>query len=162
MGNVLSRLFSIGWLASETALLIWLYGYLREVGIFGAVRDFALYTLLLWLAFRVLMLLKRHAETHAWPMSAVKVLRVLFGVGYVYDCWFNTRYGTLAFAELPPVRENQVLGITIKHRFEPFTSRLQRHYFKLGWRGNLARIFCDRMIHPIDKGHCLKYKEQKT
>jgi len=125
-----------------------------DVGLLGALRGFAFHTGLLWLAFAVLMLLKRRAETHAWPTVAVMALRALFVPAYIYDCWFNTRYGTLGFLEFPPVREIQVLGITIKHRFEPFTSRLKRHYPMLGWRGNEARLFC-WLIHKVDKGHCL-------
>jgi hypothetical protein len=152
--KVISKLFSVGWMASEITLLIWIYNYVMEVGLLGAVQGFLLHTFLLWIAFAALMALKRHAETHAWPLWSVKLLRVLFVFGYGYDCWFNTRYGTLAFAELPPVRENVIMGITIKHRFEPFTSRLQRHYPISGWRGNEARIFC-ALIHLIDKRHCL-------
>jgi hypothetical protein len=154
MNKLFSKFFSAGWWASEAALLVWLYSYVMDVGLLGALRGFAFHTAVLWLAFAALMLLKRHAETHAWPIWAVKLLRAMFVPAYIYDCWFNTRYGTLAFLEFPPARENQVLGITIKHRFEPFTSRLKRHYPIAGWRGNEARLFC-WLVHKVDKGHCL-------
>jgi hypothetical protein len=125
-----------------------------DVGLLGAVQRFLLWTFVLWIAFTVLMWLKRHAERHAWPKSAVKLLRAVFVPAYGYDCWYNTRYGTLVFAELPPVRSLKVLGLTIRHRFEPFTSRLKRHYLRSGWRGFEARIFC-WLAHLADKGHCL-------
>lgn len=154
MSKILSRLFSAGWWSSEIAMLVWLYSYIADVGLLGALRGFALHTLGLWIGFSLLMLLKRRAETHAWPRWAVKVLRLVFVPSYAYDCWFNTRYGTLVFLEFPPARVLHKWGLKLKHRFEPFTERLKRHYRKAGWRGNLARLFC-WLAHLVDKGHCL-------
>lgn len=153
MKKILSAVLSSLFLAGDVSMWIWLISFLFNVGIVGAVQQFVLWTVLLWICFAVLMGLKRRAETRAWPKWIVKLLRWLFVPGYVFDCWYNTRHGTLAFLELPPVRENKVLGITIRHRFEPFTSRLKRHYHVAGWRGNEARVFCF-LIHLIDKEHC--------
>jgi len=153
MNKLFSKLLSAGWWSTEIGILIWLIHWLADVGLIAAAQSFVTHTVVLWLTFTALMLLKRHAETHAWPKWAVTTLRILFVPAYIYDCWFNTRYGTLAFLEFPPARENQVLGITIKHRFEPFTSRLQRHYLTAGWRGNEARLFC-WLIEKVDKRHC--------
>lgn len=150
----LSKLFSGGVLASELAILVWLYSYLMEVGIAGALRGFLFHTFLLWVVFAAVILLKKRAETHAWPKWTVKLLRVATVPAYIYDCWFNARYGTLAFLEFSPVRVLHILGVKVRHRFEPFTRRLQRHYQKSGWRGNEARLFC-WLVHKVDKGHCL-------
>lgn len=155
MNKTFSKILSAVWWASEIVLLIWLYGYATGAGLLGAARDFLFYSVLLWVAFAGLMRLKRHAETHAWPRSAVALLRALFSIGYVYDVWFNTRYGTLAFFEFPPVRVIHLGGIKIKHRFEPLTARLKRHYLATGWRGNTARFLCDNLVHPNDPGHCI-------
>jgi hypothetical protein len=154
MNKILSKLFSAGWWSTEAGLLIWLIHWLADVGLVAAAQSFVTHTVALWLVFTALMLLKRHAETHAWPKWAVKTLRALFVPAYIYDCWFNTRYGTIAFFEFPPERKNVVYGITIRHRFEPFTSRLKRHYLNSGWRGFEARIFC-WLAHVADKRHCL-------
>ncbi len=154
MNRLLSKIFSASWWATEIGLLIWLIHWLADVGPVAAARSFLFHTVALWLAFSALMLLKRRAETRAWPRWAVKVLRMVFVPAYAYDCWFNTRYGTLAFLEFPPLRVTHFKGLKIFHRFEPFTSRLKRHYRKAGWRGNLARIFC-WLAHRADKGHCL-------
>lgn len=98
-------------------------------------------TVLLWFIFAALMALKRRAERYAWPWAALIVLRGLFILGYIYDVIYNTTVGSLLFWEWP--------------RVEPLTARLKRHYLVVGWRGSLARLFCDKLIHPIDKGHCV-------
>ena len=98
-------------------------------------------TFLLWLIFAALMALKRRAERDVWPRWALAVLRVLFAIGYIYDTIYNTTVGSLLFWEEP--------------HLEPLTARLKRLYSVMGWRGSLARLFCDYLIHPIDKGHCL-------
>ena len=134
--------------------MIWLYSWWREVGFVGAINGFLLHALALWIGFTTLMLLKRRSETHAWPLWVVKILRSLFFPGFIYDCWFNTRYGTILFLEFPPTSVINIKGLKIKHRFEPLTSRLKRHYQISGWRGNLARVFC-WPVQKIDKQHCL-------
>jgi len=154
MNKLFSKFFSAGWWSTEAGLMIWLIHWLADIGPAAAVRSFLLHTVVLWLIFAALMLLKRHAETHAWPVWAVKILRGLFVPGYIYDCWFNTRYGTIIFWEFPPLRATHVKGIKIYHRFEPFTLRLKRHFARAGWRGNEARLFC-WLAHRVDKGHCL-------
>lgn len=152
--KILSKLLSSGILASELAVWVWLYGYISDVGIGGAISGFLFHTFWLYAVFALLMILKRYAEKHAWPKWSVKTLRVLFSVGYVYDCWYSSRFGTLVFLELSPVRVIHVMGLKIRHRFEPLTSRLKRHYKMQGWRGNIARLYC-WLIHKVDKGHCL-------
>jgi hypothetical protein len=153
MNKILSKLFSAGWWSTEVGVLIWLIHWLADVGPVAAAQSFLTHTVALWLVFTALMLLKRHAETHAWPKWAVKTLRALFVPGYIYDCWFRVRYGTILFLEFPPLRKTKVYGLTIKHRFEPFTALLKRHVYEMGWRGNMARVFC-WLIEKVDKRHC--------
>jgi hypothetical protein len=151
--KILSKLFSAGWWSTEAGLLIWLIHWLADVGLVAAAQSFVTHTVGLWLAFTALMLLKRHAETHAWPKWAITTLRALFVPGYLYDCWFNTRYGTVLFLEFPPLRSNLVKGVKVYHRFEPLTSRLKRHVKVAGWRGNVARVLC-WLVEKVDKRHC--------
>lgn len=98
-------------------------------------------TIALWFVFVFLMALKHRAERESWPMWSLWILRALFVVGYVYDVIYNTFAGTMLFWECP-------------HGLEPLTSRLKRHYFSDGYRGNLSRFFCNYLVHPNDPGHC--------
>jgi hypothetical protein len=93
-----------------------------------------------WLYFLAVMNLDRKkdeltlpAKVFAWP---------IFIVGFALDVSFNLTVGTLSFLELP-------------HELT-FSERCSRHINESGWRGDVARWWCDNYLNPFDKSgkHC--------
>jgi hypothetical protein len=120
--------------------------------------DFLFHTFWLFLLALVLQSLKQYAERNAAPKWLVTTLRVLYVPAYAYDVFYSSIFPVISvlFWEIPPRRKTKVLGVTLTHRLEPLTRRLQRHQPTFGYRGNVARVLC-RLIALIPgwKEHCI-------
>lgn len=105
-----------------------------------AIAVLYLFMYVTWLYFLAVMNLDRKkdeltlpAKVFAWP---------IFIVGFALDVSFNLTVGTLSFLELP-------------HELT-FSERCSRHINEGGWRGDVARWWCDNYLNPFDKSgkHC--------
>lgn len=107
---------------------------------FAALAFIPLYFILAlatWIFYLAVMMLRTQRDT--MPAVARRFAYVVLGIGYVLDALLNLASSAI-FLELP----REIL----------FTGRMQRHIKSGGWRGRLAKWFCDTLLEPFDKNHC--------
>lgn len=93
-----------------------------------------------FLAYCALNLAKRNGKLEAMPQPAKACAFAILAIAVALDVVFNVTLGSLLFLEPP----SSLL----------FTARCSSHLYESGWRGRLARWFCDGWLNPIEPGHC--------
>lgn len=116
--------------------------------------NFAVYFLLLYVAYANLMVIKNN-YADSMPKWLKIFLTYVLGVPFVLlDVLFNVIYGTVLFVELPDFGGAHWKGLPT------FTERCSRHLRQQwgaedkNWRFHVAYFICHYLLEPWDYNHC--------